>query len=264
MTKKAILLFVLVALLLMPAAITHGDGEVWHTHTVTSGQTLSYIASLYRISLSQLRQANGLRSDMIVTGQTLEIPLSAPLVAYRIGVGDTLSSVARRYGVSVWQIQAVNGMGTSTIVYHGQTLYLPPSVVPTPAPSASPIPTQPPATRVPTRSFTATPAKPVVQEAIVITSPVLNSRVKSPLVVTGWGSGYENRLSVKVLDEDGKSLGGGSVTVDAPFGQYGIFSGTITFRAPTKAEVLRVQVYSTSPRDGAIEHLNSVLVKYQP
>ena len=98
----------------------------------------------------------------------------------------------------------------------------------------------------------------------MITSPILNSKITSPLIVTGWGSGYENTLSVSVLDEEGKTIGRGYVTVAAEFGQYGPFTGTITFTMPTKAQVGKIQVFSTSPRDGSIDHLNSVMVKFQP
>ncbi len=43
-------------------------------HVVRHGDTLSGVASLYRVSLSRLRAANRLRSDMVRVGQTLRIP----------------------------------------------------------------------------------------------------------------------------------------------------------------------------------------------
>ena len=43
-------------------------------HVIQRGDTLSGVASLYRVSLSGLRNANGLRSDTVWVGQKLRIP----------------------------------------------------------------------------------------------------------------------------------------------------------------------------------------------
>lgn len=43
-------------------------------HTIRRGETLSEIAQMYRVSIASLRQANGLRDDRILIGQTLKIP----------------------------------------------------------------------------------------------------------------------------------------------------------------------------------------------
>lgn len=43
-------------------------------HLVRRGDTLSGVASLYRVSLTSLRAANGLRSDVVRVGQKLRIP----------------------------------------------------------------------------------------------------------------------------------------------------------------------------------------------
>ncbi|WP_220494110.1 N-acetylmuramoyl-L-alanine amidase [Aquipseudomonas guryensis] len=46
-------------------------------HVVTSGESLALIAQRYQVSLSALRSANSLRSDVIKVGQTLSIPATA-------------------------------------------------------------------------------------------------------------------------------------------------------------------------------------------
>jgi N-acetylmuramoyl-L-alanine amidase len=43
-------------------------------HVVRHGDTLSGVASRYRVSLSSLRAANRLRSDIVRVGQRLRIP----------------------------------------------------------------------------------------------------------------------------------------------------------------------------------------------
>jgi membrane-bound lytic murein transglycosylase D len=44
------------------------------THRVAKGQTLSHIAEQYRVSLTKLRSANGLRGNAVKAGQVLKIP----------------------------------------------------------------------------------------------------------------------------------------------------------------------------------------------
>ena len=46
-------------------------------------------------------------------------------------------------------------------------------------------------------------------------------------------------------------------------GQRGPFSLTVPFTVPANSQPGRIQVYTESPRDGAVEHLNSVTVVLQ-
>jgi N-acetylmuramoyl-L-alanine amidase len=46
-------------------------------HRVSSGESLALIAQRYQVSLSALRSANNLNSDVIKVGQTLQIPATA-------------------------------------------------------------------------------------------------------------------------------------------------------------------------------------------
>jgi len=52
-------------------------GSAPRVYTCTSGDTLSEIASRYRISLARLREHNGLKNDTIRVGQVLEIPVDS-------------------------------------------------------------------------------------------------------------------------------------------------------------------------------------------
>jgi membrane-bound lytic murein transglycosylase D len=112
-----------------------------HTHEVASGQTLSTIAARYRVSVSALQRANGLRGSTIRRGQTLKIPSGgAPSTAsgavqrerkaaartHRVAKGQTLSQLASRYGVSVREIQRANGLRGSNVRV-GQVLKIPAS-----------------------------------------------------------------------------------------------------------------------------------------
>jgi hypothetical protein len=102
-----------------------------------------------------------------------------------------------------------------------------------------------------------------VQEAIIISTPASDATITSPVTVTGWGSGFENTLAVRVLDETGAVIGEGFVMVDAEFGQVGPFTGTVTYTTPASTQLGRIQVFGVSPRDGAWEHLASVTVTLQ-
>lgn len=57
-----------------PPAISSLPSSGGGRHTVASGDTLWGLSRKYNVSVDDIRQANGLTSDTIVTGQTLNIP----------------------------------------------------------------------------------------------------------------------------------------------------------------------------------------------
>ncbi|MHB9032463.1 MAG: Gmad2 immunoglobulin-like domain-containing protein [Anaerolineae bacterium] len=249
--KRIVVALAVFLLLFFPVGAAESQSSNVYIHTVGAGQTLTSIAALYNINVTTLRDANKLTRDSLYIGQKLLIPLARPLTVHTVVRGESLLAIARRYGISSVSIAWANNLSNPSLIYVGQKLVIPPLS------GIQASPTSKAAAR-----FTPTP--PVVQEAIIITNPILNNRIASPLTITGWGSGYENTLSVSILDETGKEIGSGSVTVAAEFGQYGPFTGVVTFTVPSKAQVGKVQVYSISARDGSIDHLNSVTVKFQP
>ncbi|MFA5941250.1 MAG: LysM peptidoglycan-binding domain-containing protein [Sinimarinibacterium sp.] len=123
-------------------------------HKVSKGQTLGGIAKQYRVSLDQVRKANGIRGSALRVGQVLKIPPreetrpgpisvavgeSTPtltrtqLVAVRresdgsthvVGKGDTVGAIARRYGVSQAELSSANNL-ESTNIRVGQALTIP-------------------------------------------------------------------------------------------------------------------------------------------
>lgn len=208
-------------------------------HTVLWGQSLSWIAYRYGVTLQEMVEANGLSNpNVIYAGQRLLIPTPArEYTEHVVSWGESLLTIAARYGVSVWEIAASNGIANINLIFVGQRFRIPSGALPE-----------------------AEPTRELVQEAIVIASPEDGSEVDSPVTVTGWGSGYDNKLAVDVLDEFGSIIGQGFVTVDAEPGECGPFMGAIELDQAGSAGVGRVQVYSISASDGAIEHLASVSV----
>lgn len=215
-------------------------------HTIRWGESLLTIGRMYGVTVRQLVEANGLsNANLIYAGQRLLIPTPAQgYVEHVVAWGESLLTIAARYGVRVWEIAARNGITNQNLIYVGQRLVIPggEGAMLEPAPSVA-----------------AAPAE--AQGAIIIASPLEDAEIGTPVTVTGWGSGFENNLVVIVLDEAGMVLGQGYVIVDAESGKYGPFTGTIEFTAPASAQMGRIQVFSVSPRDGAIERLSSVAVR---
>ena len=120
------------------------------TYVVKSGDYLIKIANSHGISLSQLKQWNGLTSDLIRPGQVLKVSKrggsssSAPTAGspsnsrpaanssnnntanattYKVVAGDTLGRIAAKYGTTVAKLKQANGL-RSDLIYVGQVLRL--------------------------------------------------------------------------------------------------------------------------------------------
>ena len=109
-------------------------------HTVRRGDTLSAIARLHGSTVSDIRQANGLRSTVIHPGQSLIVPragsavnMPADPVQHRVADGgsyvvrrnDTLWDIARSFGVSVDRLCAANDLSPRRPIRPGQRLTVP-------------------------------------------------------------------------------------------------------------------------------------------
>ncbi|KRT65072.1 MAG: endopeptidase LytE [Candidatus Dadabacteria bacterium CSP1-2] len=92
-------------------------------YVVKKGDTLSIIASKYRVSIKDLKSANNLKSNEVEIGMKLIIPDSQiPMRVVRVSPnlndinnyvvkkGDTLSMIASKYRVSVRELKSVNDM----------------------------------------------------------------------------------------------------------------------------------------------------------
>jgi LysM repeat protein/D-Tyr-tRNAtyr deacylase len=112
------------------------------TYTVVSGDSLSIIAKKFGTTVEAIKAANHLTSDMILVGQTLQIPgkqeapqpekeaqtpAPAPepeLITYTVVSGDSLSIIAKRFGTTVEAIKAANNL-TTDMIRVGQMLKIP-------------------------------------------------------------------------------------------------------------------------------------------
>jgi murein DD-endopeptidase MepM/ murein hydrolase activator NlpD len=83
-------------------------------HTVAEGENLTYIASLYEITIEELLALNGLsNADNLFVGQTLIIPGGegeAVATVYAVGGGDTLAQIAAVFNTTPTAVLQSNRM----------------------------------------------------------------------------------------------------------------------------------------------------------
>jgi LysM repeat protein len=239
-------------LLCMPLLVMAQDSsQPAQAHVVQPGETAIGIAARYGVALAQLVEANNLRSLDLVPGTRLAIPAPSSRVSaiHLVRRWETLPLIAERYGVPMLDIMLANGLTRPDALYVGQRLVIPalaerPSV-PTPPPIDPPV------------------ACPAGCAQLSITAPARGDTVTSPVRVLGQGAAYEQTLVVRMIDATGYEIGKGIAMIDGLPGAIGPYSGVVTFTVPASTQPGRIQVYSESPADGAIEQLSSVTVTLQ-
>ncbi len=104
--------------------------SAWRYHRVTSEDTLASVAREFRVSESELADANQLHtSDSLQGLEALVVPVapvatpSAHMVLYTARRGDTLVTIADRFGVSLSQLRLWNHMA-GTRVDPGRRLHV--------------------------------------------------------------------------------------------------------------------------------------------
>ncbi len=103
-------------------------------YVVRRGDTLSRLASRFGTSVDAIRRANRIRGDLIIVGQTLDIPIdddaasggstSTVPTVHVVRRGDSLSRIATRFGTTVSAIRAANGIRGS-LIHPGQEIVIP-------------------------------------------------------------------------------------------------------------------------------------------
>ncbi|WP_040207117.1 C40 family peptidase [Neobacillus jeddahensis] len=102
------------------------------TYKVQKGDNLSKIASKYKTSVKEIKNQNGLKSDLIYENQILQINGAASnststsvqatqQTNYTVVSGDALIKIANRYDVSVGELQQWNNL-SGTLIRVGQVL----------------------------------------------------------------------------------------------------------------------------------------------
>jgi len=111
--------------LLIPSEDTTFD----NVYIVKSGDSLWSIANNYGITVNELKNANNLTSNVIVSGQQLVIPNNnenkdTDNITYIVQSGDSLWSIAKKYNINVNELKNANNL-SSNLLSIGQKLIIP-------------------------------------------------------------------------------------------------------------------------------------------
>lgn len=96
------------------------------THIVSAKDTLYSLSNRYNMTVSELQRLNGLNSNRIKRGQTLEVKQTAQTTqqnntTHTVAPSDTLYNIANRYEMTVSELKQLNQLSSNNITL-GQTL----------------------------------------------------------------------------------------------------------------------------------------------
>lgn len=151
----------------VPTVVCGSPPTGWVAYIVQAGDTLFILSRHSGASIEEIIQVNCL-DGYLVAGTQIYLPRALPSrdcgpptwwVRYTVQAGDTMFSLARSRGTTVSAVMNANCL-TSTKLYAGRNIYLPPletlpSATPLPQPTRKPQPTNTP---VPTSSAPPLPS----------------------------------------------------------------------------------------------------------
>jgi len=132
-------------------------------HVVATGDSVHSIATKYRVEPSLIRAANGIVGDKVYRGarvllehpnpsylrsSTVSTPAAVAMVqsvtpanvrpngTYTIVAGDTLGGIAKKLKVTLAALLTVNRMTTTSMIFPGRTLRIPPTQTTSPTTTA--------------------------------------------------------------------------------------------------------------------------------
>ncbi|MBZ5536670.1 MAG: LysM peptidoglycan-binding domain-containing protein [Acidobacteriia bacterium] len=110
------------------AAIPEDKRVLWRRHRVTTGETLSTVASRYRTTVSAIAQINELTpGSKLEEGTKIIIPAASSnvkttVVKHRVDRGETLAIIAARYDVTQSELRKWNRLRVNAKIRPGQRL----------------------------------------------------------------------------------------------------------------------------------------------
>ena len=124
-------LYLAAALSVAPAGVLMAQSAASHfLHTVTKGQSLYSISSMYNVSVADIVKMNPGSDAGIKAGQTLKIPQTNAenqVVFHTIQPGETLYKLSVKHGVSVERICRANPGLSAKNFRIGQVIAIPPT-----------------------------------------------------------------------------------------------------------------------------------------
>jgi LysM repeat protein len=101
-----------------PTPVKPAPAPTAGTHKVVSGDTLWGISMKYDLSVAELKQLNGMKTDVIHVGDVLKV---GKVTTHKVVSGDTLWGLSRKYNTTVASIKSLNGL-KSDVLTIGDTL----------------------------------------------------------------------------------------------------------------------------------------------
>ena len=124
-------LYLATALSVAPAGMMMAQTTSGHfVHTVTKGQSLYSISSMYNVPIAEIVKMNPGSDKGIKVGQALNIPQASAgnqVVFHTIQAGETLYKLSVKYGVSVERICRANPGLSAKNFRIGQVVAIPPT-----------------------------------------------------------------------------------------------------------------------------------------
>ncbi len=202
-------------------------------YAVSPGDTISFIASDFGVSVNTILWANNLRSPNDITmGQVLKIP---PIdgVIHTVKAGDSVESIAKRYSAQQDEITVFNDLNLASALQIGSQIIVPDGVINTPA--------APAATAINPRSVSASFRSSVVNIAKKFAYlPDLGNYFDIPTLGHDWGIVHD-RNGVDIANACGTAIeaaaSGTAEIVDAS-GYNGGFGKYIKIVHPNDTETL--------------------------
>lgn len=112
-----------------------------NVYEVKKGDTLSVIASKYKVSKNTIIWANDLKSEKLTPGTTLIIlPMTG--IKHTIKKGDTVASLAKKYKADVDDIAKFNGIAKDAELAVGDVVLVPDGEIATAAPRVTSTPSR--------------------------------------------------------------------------------------------------------------------------
>ena len=119
--------------------IPQSERTEWVRHTIARGETLSTIARRYGISVRAIQDANKMKSNRIVAGHDLIVPVPVGALQhteariiqpsetgeYRVRAGESLWDIAKAHGTSAADLAERNHISSRGKIYPGQILKVP-------------------------------------------------------------------------------------------------------------------------------------------
>jgi hypothetical protein len=153
----------------------------------------------------------------------------------------------------------VIGIGMYFTTYQKRTGSTPMPLIPTTTINHNATPTISQASSKPTITSQVSPIPTKSEANITVTSPKQGETIERPVTVTGMARTFEQAVSFRLKQANGKVLAEEFTTANAPdLGIFGPYEKTINYSLPTEREGV-LEVFQGSAKDGS--EIDKVIIK---